>query len=72
MAFSGFLVIDLTIFVLTIACSIRLWTRKEPFLHRLLIDGAFVTYTYHSTSRYYEITPGLFYYWYVAALWNRS
>jgi len=38
-AFSGFLVIDFTIFVLTIACSIRLWTRKEPFLHRVLIDG---------------------------------
>ena len=40
-AFSGLLVIDYTILILTIARSLRLWTRKEPFLHRLFIDSAF-------------------------------
>jgi len=39
MAFSGLLVFDLTVFVLTIARSVRLWTRREPFLHRILFDG---------------------------------
>jgi len=38
-AFSGLLVFDLTVFVLTMARSITLWTRKEPFLHRLFLDG---------------------------------
>jgi hypothetical protein len=41
MAFSGLLVLDFTVFVLTIARSIRLWKRSEPFLHHLFIDGAF-------------------------------
>jgi hypothetical protein len=38
-AFSGLLVFDFTVFVLTMARSIRLWTQKEPFLHRIFIDG---------------------------------
>jgi len=38
-AFSGLLVFDFTIFVLTIARSLRLWTRREPFLHRIFFDG---------------------------------
>jgi len=41
LAYSGLLVVDFTVFVLTIARSIRLWTRtgSEPLLHRLFIDG---------------------------------
>jgi len=39
MAYSGLLVVDFTVFVLTIARSIRLWTRSEPFLHRVFVDG---------------------------------
>ncbi|KAI0284581.1 hypothetical protein BGY98DRAFT_523784 [Russula aff. rugulosa BPL654] len=38
-AFSGLLVFDLTVFVLTMARSIKLWTHKEPFLKRIFIDG---------------------------------
>lgn len=43
MAYSGLLVVDFTVFVLTIARSIRLWTHSEPFLYRILFDGAFMT-----------------------------
>ncbi|KAI0249766.1 hypothetical protein BJV78DRAFT_1155583 [Lactifluus subvellereus] len=39
-AFSGLLVVDFTVFVLFMGRSIKLWTRKEPFLHRLFIDGS--------------------------------
>jgi len=38
-AYMGLLIVDFTVFVLTIARSIRLWTHREPFLHRLFIDG---------------------------------
>jgi len=38
-AFSGLLVFDFTVFVLTMARSIKLWTHKEPFLKRIFIDG---------------------------------
>jgi len=41
-AFSGLLVLDFTVFVLTIARSIRLWTRQgrqEPFLKRIFFDS---------------------------------
>lgn len=38
-AFSGLLVFDFTVFILTITRSFRLWNRREPFLHRLFIDG---------------------------------
>jgi len=38
-AFSGLLVVDFTVFILTMGRSIKLWTRKEPFLHRLFVDG---------------------------------
>jgi len=40
-AFSGLLIFDLTIFILTVARSIKLWSRsrKEPFIHRVLVDG---------------------------------
>lgn len=38
-AFSGLLVVDFTVFVLTMARSIKLWTHKEPFLKLLFIDG---------------------------------
>ncbi|KAI9508242.1 hypothetical protein F5148DRAFT_932007 [Russula earlei] len=38
-AFSGLLVFDFTVFVLTVASSIRIWTRREPFIHRLVMDG---------------------------------
>jgi len=38
-AFSGLLVFDFTVFVLTIARSLRLWTRREPLLHRIIFDG---------------------------------
>jgi len=38
-AFSGLLIFDLTVFILTVARSIRLWSRKEPFIHRVLTDG---------------------------------
>jgi hypothetical protein len=43
MAFSGLLVFDFTVFLLTMGRSIKLWTRTEPFLHRLFIDGASTT-----------------------------
>jgi hypothetical protein len=39
MAFSGLLVFDFTVFVLTIARSLRLWRHREPFLHRIIFDG---------------------------------
>jgi hypothetical protein len=54
MAFSGLLVFDFTVFILTITRSFRLWNRREPFLHRLFIDGAFMTYSYHLTSQNYD------------------
>jgi len=38
-AFSCLLVFDLTVFILTVARSIKLWSRKEPFLRRVLMDG---------------------------------
>jgi len=38
-AFSGLLLTDATVLALTVNRSIQLWTRKEPFLHRLLVDG---------------------------------
>jgi hypothetical protein len=45
-AFAGLLIFDFTVFVLTIARSIKLWTHsdKEPFLKRLFIDGALMSY----------------------------
>ncbi|KAH9962158.1 hypothetical protein BC827DRAFT_1130788, partial [Russula dissimulans] len=50
-AFSCLLVFDLTVFILTLARSIKLWSRKEPFLHRVLTDGTFLaSLTCHSTS----------------------
>jgi len=64
MAYSGLLVVDLTVFVLTIARSIRLWTRSEPFLHRVFIDGAFMTLPQQLTSRHDVIILGLLYYGY--------
>jgi hypothetical protein len=65
-AFSGLLVFDFTIFVLTMARSIKLRTHKEPFLKRLFIDGAFMSYGLfvELTSRDYL---GLLYYGYSAA-----
>ena len=66
MAFSGLLVIDFTVFVLTMARSIKLWTHNEPFLKLLFIDGAFVSY-----GLFVELTSrdllGLLYYRYSAA-----
>jgi len=38
-AFSGLLLFDFTIFILTMARSFHLWNRREPFIHRLFIDG---------------------------------
>jgi len=38
-AFSGLLVFDFTVFILTMTRSIKLRTHKEPFLKRLFIDG---------------------------------
>jgi len=38
-AFSGLLLFDFTIFILTIYRSFRLWNRREPFLHRFFLDG---------------------------------
>jgi len=38
-AFSALLIFDFTVFVLTMARSIKLWTHKEPFIHRIFIDG---------------------------------
>jgi len=38
-AFSCLLVFDLTVFILTVARSIKLRSRKERFLHRVLMDG---------------------------------
>lgn len=64
MAYSGLLVVDFTVFVLTIARSIRLWTRSEPFLHRVFIDGAFMTLPHQLTSRHDVIILGLLYYGY--------
>jgi hypothetical protein len=43
-AFSGLLIFDFTVFVLTMARSIKLWMHKEPFLKRLFIDGAFTSH----------------------------
>jgi hypothetical protein len=54
-AFSAFLIIDFTVLVLTIARSIHFRTRRETFLHRLFIDGAFITYPCHLISQHYEI-----------------
>lgn len=65
-AFSGLLIFDFTVFVLTMARSIKLWTHKEPFLKRLFIDGAFMSYglSVELTSRDHL---GLLYYRYSAA-----
>jgi len=65
-AFSSLLVFDFTVFVLTMARSIKLWTHNEPFLKRLFIDGAFMSY-----GLFVELTSrdhlGLLYYGYSAA-----
>ena len=65
-AFSGLLVFDFTVFVLTLVRSIKLWTHKEPFLKQLFIDGAFMSYglSVELTSRDHL---GLLYYGYSAA-----
>jgi hypothetical protein len=55
-AYMGLLIVDFTVFILTIARSVRLWTHREPFLQRLFIDGAFITYLCHLMSQHYEIT----------------
>jgi hypothetical protein len=55
-AYMGLLIVDFTVFVLTIARSVRLRTHSEPFLHRLFIDGAFITYLCHLISQHYDIT----------------
>ena len=54
-AFSGLLVVDFTIFVLTISRSIKLRSSKEPLLHRLFIDGTSTTHAFHSANRHYKI-----------------
>jgi len=48
--FSGLLVFDFTVFILTVARSLRLWNNREPFLRRLFIDGPFMTYSCHFTA----------------------
>jgi hypothetical protein len=66
LGFSALLVFDFTVFVLTMARSIKLWTQKEPFLKRLFIDGAFMSY-----GLFIQLTSrdhlGLLYYRYSAA-----
>lgn len=64
MAFSCLLVFDLTVFVLTLARSIKLWTHKEPFLKLLFIDGAIMSYG--PFVELIEIILGLLYYGYSA------
>ena len=57
-AFSGLLLVDTTVLVLTVNRSIQLWTRKEPFLHRLLIDGMSMTHALllsELTLRYHQV-----------------
>jgi hypothetical protein len=54
-AYSGLLVVDFTVFVLTISRSIKLRSSKEPFLHRLFIDGTSTTHAFHSANRHYNI-----------------
>jgi hypothetical protein len=65
--FSCLLVFDFTVFVLTMARSIKLWKqKKEPFLRRLFIDGASMSY-----GLFVELTSrehlGLLYYGYSIA-----
>ncbi|KAF8500192.1 hypothetical protein F5888DRAFT_1632981 [Russula emetica] len=52
-AFSGLLVFDFTVFVLTMARSIKLWTHKEPFLKRIFIDGL-LYYGYSAAQLFWE------------------
>lgn len=69
-AFLGLLIVDLTVFVLTIARSIRLWTRREPFLCRLFIDGAFYDIPIPTDEPTLRDHAGLLYYGYVTASWE--